>query len=53
MSRTAACGRQTVVPSLPLLPLEHPGLSIVIRHPFSRDFFNSIGHKRPVAPAVQ
>src|SRR6267143_7269705 len=42
MSKTAAYVRYAVVPSFPRLPLEHPGLSIANKCPFSRDFFNSI-----------
>src|SRR6266446_5212460 len=42
MSKTAAYVRYAVVPSLPRLPLEHPGLSIANRRPFSSEFFNTI-----------
>src|ERR1700694_2994701 len=49
MSKTAAYVRYAVVPSFPRLPLEHPGLSIANRRPFSRDFFNSIGRFATVA----
>jgi hypothetical protein len=49
MSKTAAYVRYAVVPSFPRLPLEHPGLSTANRHPFSRDFFNSIDPEPPLA----
>src|SRR5712691_925997 len=49
MSKTAAYVHYAVVPSFPRLPLEHPGLSIANRRPFSRDFFNSIDPLRTVA----
>src|SRR6266567_9501180 len=52
MSKTAAYVRYAVVPSFPRLPLEHPGLSIANRRPFSRDFFNSIDPLQPVASRV-